>query len=157
MKIPKELELLKQANAYLRNVKARHKNLYDEVGTCEKIECDVLHHIELNKFNRTGCCRTIRFLQKTLKQRRAAKEEKEILGPIIELLNKYPKLVDEMSAALGKVKRIVSDQGSRVYKPRILEDMEISGQHFDTEIEETAREKAPASKEKVAKLKKRPA
>ncbi len=155
MKIPCELEQLKEVNSYLRNARTRYQTLYDEVGVCEKAMGDVVHSIEYKKFNRTQASRIVRLAKDIRRQRRAAKEEKEILEPIIELLDRYPRLVDDMSAALGKVKRIVNDQGNRVYTPRILEDPELSGQHFDTAVKASAKDKSAPSKGKLVKLKKK--
>jgi len=155
MQIPSELESLKEANSYLRNARTRYQTLYDEVGVCEKAMGDVVHSIEYKKFNRTQASRIVRLAKDIRRQRRAAKEEKEILEPLIELMDKYPRLVDDISAALGKVKRIVNEQGSRVYTPRILEDPELNGQHFDTAVKLSKKDKAPADKGKLVKLKKK--
>lgn len=153
--MPGELEQLKEVNAYLRNVKVRYKNLYDEIGVCEKAMGDVAHFIEYKKFNRTQASRIVRMAKDIRRQRRAAKEEKEILEPIVELLDKYPRLVDDVSTVIGKVKRIVNEQEVRVYTPRVLEDEELEGQHFDTTVKLTAEEKACPNKEKLSKLKKK--
>lgn len=155
MNMPHELETLKEVNAYLRNIRAHYQTLYDEVGICEKAMGDVVHSIEYKKFNRTQASRIVRLAKDIRRQRRAAKEEKEILEPVLELLEKYPRLVDDVSAALGKVKRVVNDQNTRVYTPRVLEDPELSGQHFDTAVKLSAKDKAPANKGKLVKLKKK--
>lgn len=155
LKIPSELEQLKEANAYLRNAKVRYQNLYDEIGVCEKAMGDVAHFIEYKKFNRTQASRIVRVAKDIRRQRRAAKEEKEILEPIIELLDKYPRMVDDVSTAIGKVKRIVNEQNCRVYTPRVLEDSELEGQHYDTTIKLTVEEKTAPSNEKLSKLKKK--
>lgn len=153
MQIPDELMKLKEANSYLRNAKVRYQTLYDEVGVCEKAMGDVVHSIEYKKFNRTQASRIVRLAKDIRRQRRAAKEEKEILEPLIELLNKYPRLTEDISAALGKIKRITNEQDTRIYTPRVLEDPELAGQHFDTAIKMTKAEKAAPDKGKLVKLK----
>ena len=155
MKIPSELELLKEVNAYLRNARTRYQTLYDEVGVCEKAMGDINHAMEYMEYNRTGNCRLVRLGREWRRKRRAAKEEKELLEPIIELLNRYPRLVDDVSTALGKVKRISGEQETRVYTPRVLDLEGLSNQHFDTAIKETAKEKAAPTKGKLYKLKKK--
>ncbi len=140
MKIP-ELEKLKEANAYLRNIKKRRQELYEKVGLCDGATSDVLHYAELAESkNRAECRRTISLMEEIRRGRRAAKDEKEILENVVmPFLNEHPALLDEISALLGRIERMANEQEARVYTPRVL-DLDIAGKHFDTAIKETAKE-----------------
>lgn len=131
----KDLEKVEAFIKVLLAIPGRYQQLYEQVGSYDRETSDCLHDIEFDHFYRTGGHRKARYLQKIRKERRRAKEEMEQLCPIKDVIKKGSEsehFIQEIREALTKVNEVVELQKNRTYRPRVRDDLNIVGQHFDT-------------------------
>ena len=107
---------------------------YNKVNECDKLKCDLLHKIELGKFDDRNEEKRIQTqLKYCLKDRRYYKDRVEELEPFVLLFLSKEKdresitractsTINQLRQALGGVRRAENYHADRTYKPRILKD-----------------------------------
>ncbi|MNV38895.1 hypothetical protein D3C71_1304580 [compost metagenome] len=84
---------------------------------------DLTHALELTKFDREGGHQLAQPLQTNRINRRRAKEEKELIQPLYDLLRAHNGLVGDLSRATAKVHSAALRQSKRTYIPRVRADI----------------------------------
>ncbi len=107
----------------LKQSKADFSYHYEIVGKKDKETQDLLHELELGKYENRS--KTATKLAKVRKERRVAKDIVEITEPIVNFLNENKKLYDQLGQLLGLVRKVEKSHQGRVYKPRIRNDLTI--------------------------------
>ena len=107
---------------------------YEKVNECDKLKCDLLHKLELGRYeDRNEEKRIQTQLKYCLRDRRYYKDRVEELEPFVSLFIGKDKdkenIVRQCSVAinylkqgLGSVRRVEGYHKERTYKPRILKD-----------------------------------
>jgi hypothetical protein len=107
---------------------------YNKVNECDKLKCDLLHKIELGKFDDRNEEKRIQTqLKYCLKDRRYYKDRVEELEPFVLLFLSKEKdrenitractsTINQLRQALGGARRAENYHADRTYKPRILKD-----------------------------------
>lgn len=89
---------------------------------------DLEHELELAATDAKSRARIGRELQKVLKSRRQHKNIAESTEPIAAFVSEHQKLMNELSALLGKVRKVEKYHETRQYIPRVRTDLTISTQ-----------------------------
>lgn len=109
---------------------------YDKVNECDNLKCDLLHLLELSKYQDRNEERRIQTqLKYCLKDRRYYKDRVEELEPFTSLfiLNNKDKdkenlvrqcctTINHLKQSLGTIRKVETYHQNRKYKPRILKD-----------------------------------
>ncbi len=95
------------------------------VSDREKEISDLQHELELSAKDAKSRTRVSRELQKTLISRRYHKDIEECTGPIDAFMRSHPKLLNELSALLGQVRKVDEYHQNRHYTPRVRDDLTI--------------------------------
>ena len=115
----------------LDNAEKAFKELYDRVGELDRETSDMLHDFEFDKFYRTEGHRKARHLKAIRQERRAAKNTMELLYPLKEFARNNRALKNNVKRILGEIEKVAAEQESRVYIPRVLDNIAITNQHFE--------------------------
>lgn len=111
-----------------------YKYCYAKVNECDKLKCDLLHKIELGRYeDRNEEKRIQTQLKYCLKDRRYYKDRVEELEPFVDLFLSKEKdresivrscsnTINHLRQGLGSVRRAENYHADRTYKPRILKD-----------------------------------
>jgi hypothetical protein len=111
-----------------------YKYCYEKVNECEKLECDLKHKLEMGTYADANEERRIMTqLKYCLRDRRYYKDRVEELRPFVDLFQCKDKdreqivraassTVNQLSQALGGVRKAENYHADRTYKPRILKD-----------------------------------
>ncbi|MNP60885.1 hypothetical protein D3C76_1560120 [compost metagenome] len=84
---------------------------------------DLTHALELLEFDQERGYQLALQLQSNRKARREAKNERERLQPLYDLLRDRQDFVSDLSRATAKAHSVAQRQSHRVYTPRVREDI----------------------------------
>lgn len=126
--------------AVMENAEKLFKQLYDRVGELDQETSDMLHDLEFDTFYRTGGHRKARRIKEIRQERRAAKNTMEIIYPLKEFARANRNLRNSVKRMISDMEKIAKDQNSRVYAPRVLDDINIANKHFECNVIELKKE-----------------
>jgi hypothetical protein len=108
---------------------------YDMVGQCDNEIVDLLHEIELAKDKdiQDGY-KLYRELREVQRVRRQAKDENELLQPLVDALKQQETFRLKLYKVHDKIKGLAREQGERIYKPRVREDLTIAGDEGRSDV-----------------------
>lgn len=98
----------------------------DELKRCEEETQDLLHEIELTKFDASRGYRLCRDLQEVRQCRRRLKDEIEVVRVLKEFLDSNKQLKISLFKVLTNMERVEEGQGRRTYKPRVRTDISLA-------------------------------
>lgn len=99
---------------------------YETVNRCDKEAQDLLHEIELSeKQTKAGGYKLYEMLREVRRERRRAKDENELLQPLVEALKQQETFRLRLYKVHDRIKELTRLQGERVYKARIRDDLTI--------------------------------
>ena len=98
----------------------------DELNIIEQETQDLLHEIELTRFDVQRGYRLCRALQETRQRRRKLKDKMEILRTLKEFTDNNKQLKINLYKALNVMQRTEDHQGQRMYTPRIRTDITLA-------------------------------
>lgn len=95
----------------------------DSISKTELIEAnidlqDLEHYIEFGKADARQRLKIYNLYQMTRNKRRKAKENVELCSPIVEWCGKNRKVIQDLRALLGQIRKIESQQANRAYAIR---------------------------------------
>jgi hypothetical protein len=106
---------------------------FEIVNRCDKETQDLLHEIELSENQSTaGAYRLYKALRDVRRERRRAKEENELLQPLVDALKQQETFRLKLYKVHDRIKELARQQSERTYTPRVREDLTI-GQEQDTD------------------------
>lgn len=94
----------------------------NDIDLCDKETQDLLHLIELTTFNASKGYQLSKELQKVRNKRRLLKDENELLEPLMNVINKYKNVENELNRCLGDVRKIKKRHEVRTYKMRVRDE-----------------------------------
>jgi hypothetical protein len=98
----------------------------DELQTFSEREyADLAHALELTNFDIQRGYRLAKELQQNRVNRRNAKNTKEEIQPLLELMNRYHGLFKELKNVHAQIERIRHIQMNRCYTPRERKDIDF--------------------------------
>lgn len=98
----------------------------DELNIIEQETQDILHEIELTRFDVQRGYRLCRALQEARQRRRKLKEKMEILKTLKEFTDNNKQLKISLYKALNTMQKTEDHQGQRMYTPRIRTDITLA-------------------------------
>lgn len=69
----------------------------------------------------------VKLIKECSDRRRKAKDNLEILKPLIAYIDAHPKFVQDIGAVANEMKNIERKQHGRIYRPRILKELFSEG------------------------------
>lgn len=113
---------LEEVCAFFRDAKQSYTYYSGQMLEQEKLECDLLHELELKDTNCAERSKTATKLKKCLQERRVNKDQTELLRALIEFLEKpeYRHFIDDLSRVLGEVRKVEKRHVNRFYTPRVM-------------------------------------
>lgn len=113
------LEIVEEFNTLLKEA----EQVYDENETIRKGSdaqiTDLLHYAELHgDLNACDGYRVYRQIADSRRTRRRAKDENELLEPLLEFMHQNPKLVNDIGALVGRIRGTKRCIDQRVYQAR---------------------------------------
>ncbi|GAB6170573.1 hypothetical protein JCM15765_00510 [Paradesulfitobacterium aromaticivorans] len=98
----------------------------DELKRCEEETQDLLHEIELTKFDASRGYRLCRDLQEVRQRRRQLKDEMDVARVLKEFLDINKQLKINLFKVLTSMERVEEGQGRRMYTPRVRTDLTLN-------------------------------
>jgi hypothetical protein len=128
-------EINRQLLDIIKSIKpAYEQSVADEIHYSE--ECtDLVHALELLKLSPSKREELSLQLSETRWKRRKAKENKEQLEPLVEVMKKQNGLTGGLSKAIEEIQMIMKTQSVRVYRPRVRTDLGEAFEHRTREEE----------------------
>ena len=90
-----------------------------DIDYCEKRQSDILHELEFVKMGYHERAKLAGELIEVRKRRRSAKNQMFLIEPFIEWKENNKRAVNELSMALGKMRKIAEKQNSMVYHKKL--------------------------------------
>lgn len=120
-----QIESLNNFLEILNSMEKDWDDLQDKIVKAEKEIQDLLHEIELSKFDVQRGYRLAKELQEVRQRRRAAKEQRELLQPLRDWLLGNQKQKIDLFKVLTKMKNVEQIQAARVYTPRVRQALQV--------------------------------
>lgn len=98
---------------------------YCAVGETEKELQDLDHELELAATDAVAIKRLGRERKKVLQTRRQHKDVVECTAPLAAFIAEHPRLLNELSVVLGKIRKVEKYHQTRQYIPRVRTDLTI--------------------------------
>ena len=125
-------ELVDQTRQLLSTFRTQYQQNIKIIEECEAELLDLQHKVEFYSYDASTGYAIYKRQQAILRKRRAAKDENESLGEMVTLLDKYPRLADELNRTLGSIRNIEQKQTQRVYRSR------VTGKYYRSSSKEEA-------------------
>ena len=113
------LEIVEEFNTLLREAKTTYEE--NDIARKESDDriLDLLHYAELHdNLNASDGFRVYQKITAARRERRRSKDENELLEPLMEFIRQNPKLVNDISALVGKLRGTKRCIEQRIYKTR---------------------------------------
>lgn len=118
-----EQSLLAVREVYV-NAPKRHESIEESLRMVEEEIQDILHVIELGRFNASDGYKLAKELQKARMERRRLKDDLELLKPIRELITFSKPTEKNIGKVLGDLRNIKAKHQTRSYRMRKRTDLE---------------------------------
>jgi hypothetical protein len=119
---------IEQAAMLLRSVIFDTPKAYENnklaIELCEKEIIDIEHVIELTSFNASRGYSLAKDIKDVRTRRRELKDQNELLGPLVEIVNRMKSFQNDLNKAIGDIRRIKQKHENRSYKMRVREDLQ---------------------------------
>lgn len=109
----------------LNTVEKEWGNWIDELKLCDMETQDLLHEIELTKFEVQRGYRLCKQLQEVRQRRRLLKEKMELLRSVKEFVDSNKQLKISLFKTLTCMERTEENRGQRMYTPRVRDDITL--------------------------------
>lgn len=110
----------------IREVNEAYEIACSEINYYDAEYNDLTHALELTSFDEKKGYQLAMQLQQNRKARRAAKNERERLQPLYDLLRRDKGFTMDLSKAVAKVHTVAHRQSRRVYTPRVRDDISFT-------------------------------
>lgn len=113
------LEIVEEFNSLLKEAKSIYEE--NEVARRESDDkiLDLLHYAELHSdLSASAGFRVYKLMAEARRERRRSKDENELLEPLMEFIRQNPKLVNDISALVGKLRGTKRCIEQRIYRTR---------------------------------------
>lgn len=111
--------MLETFTAFCRDVLERYNGNERVLKDMEAQETDIIHYVELSDTLKSAeAYKVYAKLRDTLRQRRDAKNENDLLNPLYECLMKNPDIVNQLNKALGNTRTKAEVISKRKYSAR---------------------------------------
>ena len=111
--------MLETFTGFCRNVLERYNGNERVLKDMEAQETDIIHYVELSDTLKSGeAYKIYAKLRDTLRQRRDAKNENDLLLPLYECLMKNPDIVNQLNKVLGTTRTKAEVISKRKYSAR---------------------------------------
>lgn len=117
------LDIVSETLRLLQLVETTSKQVSEEINRCDLEHQDLIHAAELLNLNAVEMSKLAKAIKQNRQKRRDAKNTKEQLSPILEVLQKNQGLINSLKVAKGKAESIQRLQKVRVYTPRVRVDL----------------------------------
>jgi hypothetical protein len=121
------LETTEQLIAVFEAVRKTMEDASDDQDFIDREYNDLTHALELVSFNASEGYKLAKQLQENRLRRREAKNLKEALQPLYDLMNKNQSFFKELKNVHAAIERTVHTQQNRKYRPRAREDLFSGG------------------------------
>lgn len=105
------------------SAKKAYEDAHQDQEYLEREYTDLNHALELINFNAVEGYKLAKQMQQNRINRREAKNLKEQLKPLVDLLNKHKSLFSELKNVHAMMEQIVGTQQQRQYRPRERSDL----------------------------------
>lgn len=118
------ITLLNEFRNLIKEVKQLESIYEVEINEMDKAFGDIRHFCELDyPVERKGKTKVVKLIKECSDRRRKAKDNLEILKPLIAYIDAHPKFVQDIGAVANEMKNIERKQQGRIYRPRILKEL----------------------------------
>ena len=117
------LEMVELMIAISDNVKTLMSQVEAEQYYADQEYNDLTHALELTKFNAAEGFRLAKELQDNRIRRRNAKNQREQLQPLYDLIQKYQVFFKELKNVQTQIESVIHAQAKRKYQPRVRDDL----------------------------------
>lgn len=101
-----------------------YENNKISIELCEKEIIDIEHVIELTAFNASRGYALAKEIKDARIRRRELKDQNELLGPLVEVVQRMRSFQNDLNKAVGDARRIKQKQLNRSYKMRVRQDLQ---------------------------------
>lgn len=115
---------LKSVRDFIQNLPKEIEYLEKELIKCDNERQDLLHYVELGKFNAYEGYKIAKDLQLVSRKRRKIKDELDVMQTAWSKLNGKLGNLNILNEAIGDVRKTLKQKENRYYKPRIRIDLE---------------------------------
>ena len=131
------VEVLENFLGLLNTLDKNWDSAYSEVGKADKETQDLLHELELTKFNAYEGFQLAQKLKEVRQTRRENKDWQEVNRPLRDYLEQNKTLKVTLYKVLHQMKQAQAGLEERSYKPRILTDMKLAKQQVQQAQQQT--------------------
>jgi len=117
------LEMVELMIAISDNVKTLMSQVEAEQYYADQEYNDLTHALELTRFNAAEGFRLAKELQDNRLRRRNAKNQREQLQPLYDLIQKYQVFFKELKNVQAQIESVIHAQAKRKYQPRVRDDL----------------------------------
>lgn len=118
------ITLLNEFRNLIKEVKQLESIYEAEINEMDKAFGDIRHFCELDyPVGRKEKTKVVKFIKECSDRRRKAKDNLEILKPLIAYIDAHPKFVQDIGAVANEMKNIERKQQGRIYRPRVLKEL----------------------------------
>jgi hypothetical protein len=101
-----------------------YENNKVSIEMCEKEIIDIEHVLELTNFNASRGYTLAKEIKDVRIRRRELKDQNELLGPLVEVVQRMRTFQNDLNKAVGDIRRIKQKQLNRTYKMRVRQDLQ---------------------------------
>jgi 5-bromo-4-chloroindolyl phosphate hydrolysis protein len=123
---PNAISTTKNFLETLNTVEQDWANWITDIQQCESETQDLLHEIELTKFDVQRGYKLAKQLQEIRQRRRELKDTVELLRNIKDFLDCNKQLKISLFKTLTSMERVEENQGQRMYAPRVRTDITLA-------------------------------
>lgn len=114
-------EVISEFVKFLNNAHFSYTYMLEKMNEQEKVTQDILHSLELDDLKYNERAKLATRLAEVRKQRRIYKDAVEELEPVSDFLEDNKKLLNNLGALVGNVRKQEKYHSNRQYYPRIVE------------------------------------
>lgn len=114
-------EIISDFVKFLNDAQFSYTYMSEKLGEQDKITQDILHQLELDSLKYNERAKIATRLAAARKQRRIFKDSVEELEPIADFLEDNKKLINNLGALVGTVRKQEKYHSNRQYYPRIVQ------------------------------------
>lgn len=108
----------------VRDIPKQYKYNCERIKQLENEQTDLLHLLELTKFNARDGYKISKRLQELRQERRKIKDENEQLKHLEPILSKWQCKLSKLDGAIGAIRKAEANKTNRKYYCRVRKDLE---------------------------------
>ena len=108
----------------IKDIPKRYSDNIDKIARLEQERSDILHLIELSKFNAYEGFKLAKELQKVQQERRKLKDENSLLKHLQPIMKNMKDKAPKLDNSIGEIRKVKNNMENRLYRCRVRKDLQ---------------------------------